>query len=252
MALQKSFDFDHYKILNLGGGNFNQRELGWLNLDYTFEATAKKRDWDLIDVVHNLMSGDPIPLPDECLKGVYTEHAIEHLPEDIVFNVFKEVLRILKPGGYFRISVPDAMKFWTIFTRQDSTAEEFPSVWRTKGNDNTKEQVFLDAVCSPLRGILSDDEVRAICLPARRPEEAINELYQRLDAIGIEEQKRKPGHHISWWSCDKLIATLSKVGFVDAQGPMERCQSRYKGFRKEFLDRTAFKCSVRVEAQKNV
>lgn len=250
MDSQKSYDFTHYKLLNVGGGNFNQRELGWLNLDYTFDATAKKRDWSLIDVVHNLMSDSPIPLPNECLSGVYTEHAMEHLLDYKVREVFKEIYRILKPGGFFRISVPDALKFWDIVTGVDSVAEEFPSAWRPKGSENPKEQVFLDAVCSPLRNVLSNDEVNTICYPGRDPIEGLDHLYTKFSGFGFDEQKQKPGAHISWWSCDKLKTALTEAGFSETWGPMERRDSHYKGFRQEFLDRTAFKCSVRVEARK--
>jgi predicted SAM-dependent methyltransferase len=249
MTTGDSFDFEQYPYLNIGGGNFNQRESGWLNLDFPFDAMAKKHDASCIDIAHNLMADDPLPIPDNALKCVYSEHSLEHLPHARAERLAREVLRVLKPWGGFRIAVPDADHFWSIVTRTDGTAEEFPSVWRTKGSTNTREQVFLDATLSPLRERMSDAEVREIA-DTMGMEAAMAFLEQRLEAVDLEGQAKKPGAHRSWWNCARLGALLLGAGFVDFAGPLARNESCHKAFRKPFLDRTAYKCTVRVEARK--
>lgn len=49
--------------------------------------------------------------PNDFYDGVFTEHVMEHLTVFHVQNVFSEVHRILKPGGTFRVSVPDMAKY---------------------------------------------------------------------------------------------------------------------------------------------
>jgi SAM-dependent methyltransferase len=243
---------DSIKYLNIGGGNFDHRDNGWWNLDYPFDATKSKRDWELIDVKHNLMSRCPLPLPDNRFRGVYTEHAIEHLMEDAVGCLVKEVFRILQPGGTFRIAVPDAQRFWDIVTDKDRVSEEFPSVWHIKGGNNSKEQVFLDAVLSPLRETMSDEEVQEI-VSKNSIHAALAILQMRMGVISLQYQQEHPGAHISWWDHDKLWCLLDSYRFIEiSPKPLARNESRCKAFRKEYIDRTAYKCTVRIEASKPV
>ena len=50
----------------------------------------------------------PLPLADESLKGVYSEHVLEHLPFQMIPWILKDWSRVLEPGGVLRILVPDA------------------------------------------------------------------------------------------------------------------------------------------------
>lgn len=52
--------------------------------------------------------GDQLPFDDEQFSFAFTEHFLEHLCLRDCFALLKEVLRVLQPGGVFRISVPDA------------------------------------------------------------------------------------------------------------------------------------------------
>lgn len=248
MTTATLFDFEEYPCLNIGGGNFSQRYEGWLNLDFPFDSMAYKRDFSNIDIPHNLMSNDPLPIPDNSLRAVYTEHALEHIDLCSAKRLFAQVHRILKPGGVFRISVPDADKCWKILIDENAVNEEFPSVWRPKSAPNSKAQSFLDATCTPLRGVLSDEELRAI-IEGKTMVEALDNLYDRVD-IDQTLQAKKPGHHISWWNFEKLNYWLHTYNFIDIHGPLERRESYSKLFRKEYLDRTAYKWSVRAEARK--
>ncbi len=48
-----------------------------------------------------------IPEPDNTVQVVYSSHMVEHLTRAEAARFFREVLRVLMPGGYVRISVPD-------------------------------------------------------------------------------------------------------------------------------------------------
>ena len=50
---------------------------------------------------------EPYPLPDNCVYSYQSEDVFEHIELEKMPQVLNEIYRILKPGGYLRISVPD-------------------------------------------------------------------------------------------------------------------------------------------------
>jgi SAM-dependent methyltransferase len=48
-----------------------------------------------------------LPVPDDAALGVYCSHVLEHLPRDSVPAALRNTFRILRPGGVFRLVVPD-------------------------------------------------------------------------------------------------------------------------------------------------
>jgi len=84
------------EYLDIGCGlNVNDTFIG---LDYLWHPG--------LDICCDVTKG--IPLPDGSLKGVYTEHCIEHLELVDTYRLFAEFMRVLRPGGTVRIIVPDA------------------------------------------------------------------------------------------------------------------------------------------------
>jgi SAM-dependent methyltransferase len=58
----------------------------------------------------NTRTGDIVrglPVPDGSASGVYCSHVLEHLPRDDLSAALRNTLRILMPGGLFRLVVPD-------------------------------------------------------------------------------------------------------------------------------------------------
>lgn len=92
-------DLSKKDYANIGaGGNILE---GFINVDYGWIA-GLDLCWDITK---------KLPLREKSLKGVFTEHTLEHLIWSDVLNVLlPEIFRILKPGGVVRISVPDAEK----------------------------------------------------------------------------------------------------------------------------------------------
>ena len=49
----------------------------------------------------------PLPLPDESVDAIMTEHFLEHMKDRHVLQTLLECRRIIKPGGVLRLAVPD-------------------------------------------------------------------------------------------------------------------------------------------------
>jgi Methyltransferase domain len=53
----------------------------------------------------NIVKG--LPLAPECASGVYASHVLEHLAYDDCIQALRNTHRLLRPGGIFRLIVPD-------------------------------------------------------------------------------------------------------------------------------------------------
>lgn len=100
LTLQTVFrNLSKREYANIGAGGNILR--GYINVDYGWVA-GLDLCWDITK---------KLPLRSNSLKGVFTEHTLEHLVwSDALKVMLPEMFRILKPGGTLRISVPDAEK----------------------------------------------------------------------------------------------------------------------------------------------
>lgn len=81
--------------LNIGSGF--KPIAGWTNMDLAGAS---------VDLAWNLKRG--IPFPDGSVAAIYSEHLYEHLPIAAGLAVTRDAVRALRPGGVFRVAVPDA------------------------------------------------------------------------------------------------------------------------------------------------
>lgn len=79
-------------LLNLGCGE--HKLVDHINVDAYGDPDYK---WDLQEF--------PFPWDDNSIDGIEAWHIFEHLPD--WWSAFEECARILKPGGYLHIHVPD-------------------------------------------------------------------------------------------------------------------------------------------------
>lgn len=57
------------------------------------------------NILHDVR--DAMPIPDNSLAIYQSEDVFEHVPYDDLRAIFDEIFRALRPGGLFRLSVPD-------------------------------------------------------------------------------------------------------------------------------------------------
>lgn len=101
--------------LNIGSGAAPHRD--FTNLDFY----ALRTKLSLLRKGYSFVQHDlryPLPFPANSFRGVYSEHCVEHLYPRHAQNLFKEVLRVLKPGGVFRCIVPDLAKYVARYNKQ--------------------------------------------------------------------------------------------------------------------------------------
>jgi predicted SAM-dependent methyltransferase len=84
-------------FLNLGSGPRGVADAHWVNAD----GFPDKNVQYLIDF------GRPLPFPNEIFDGVFCEHVIEHFSLADGERIAREVHRVLRAGGCFRLIVPD-------------------------------------------------------------------------------------------------------------------------------------------------
>jgi len=95
-------------LLNIGCGNHFTN--GWTHLDYysfslnpiKFFAERPKQE---PEIFHDLR--EKLNCESNSIDGIYSCHTLEHLLPNHGVQLVREVYRILKPGSYIRLIVPD-------------------------------------------------------------------------------------------------------------------------------------------------
>jgi predicted SAM-dependent methyltransferase len=86
-------------LLNLGCGLSHFE--GWCNAEFfSFRRGPGRPDW-MLDFRY------PLSCPSDYWEGIFSEHALEHLHPSDALTLLRELHRILKPGAFLRIVVPD-------------------------------------------------------------------------------------------------------------------------------------------------
>jgi predicted SAM-dependent methyltransferase len=106
-------------LLDLGvGENFTD---GWIHVDY-FRVPLRfwRRDPEarLPEVQADLRF--PLDCPSGSIDGAYSGHTLEHLYPREALRLLREVLRVLKPGAWFRINVPDIEKYVAFYAGSET------------------------------------------------------------------------------------------------------------------------------------
>jgi predicted SAM-dependent methyltransferase len=235
--------------INIGAGNFYHPY--WHNVD-TPNAYYANSQKGRLHIQYDLTSRQPFPFGNDSVKVAYTSHVIEHIHNEDVEYLFREVYRCLQPGGYFRITCPDIDLEYEAYCRGDSAFWKWPNAY---GIFNTSiEQKFLDHFATALTEShpyengkkYSDQEVRDI-LNRMPKEEALDHFINQFSS---EIQKDYAGDHINWFNCDKISTMLRKANFTHLY------ESRYGQSHcailrdKHYFDSTCPELSLYIECRK--
>ena len=92
--------------MNIELGSFDKRP-GWVTIDKDPRADMC---WDLFK---------PLPFANNTVDQIYSSHVLEHFPYPNMMNLLKEYLRVLKPNGIFKASVPDMRIYIDAYVKDD-------------------------------------------------------------------------------------------------------------------------------------
>jgi SAM-dependent methyltransferase len=72
----------------------------------------------------------PLPFGDATFRLVYASHVLEHCPWFLTEKIFQELVRIIKPGGWLEVWVPDGLKICrTIIGAEEGRIATVPDGW---------------------------------------------------------------------------------------------------------------------------
>ena len=211
------------RFYNIGAGLF--KHLYWTNIDYNTEHYRSSQKYPFIN--YNLMELKPLPIENNIAEAVYSSHVIEHISDEAVINMLKESYRILKPGGYIRLTTPDMQLEYDAYKRNDikfwywvsdySRKGTWEELYKTPLSKATIHQLFLEHFATQLSKISNDDSA-----VIKYDDSEIIKVFSDLSIEKAFDYFTKqcnynpnyPGNHINWWTCDKLTAFLQKAGFT--------------------------------------
>lgn len=191
-------------MVNIGAGLWYKRNWKALELQHKQDSNKSHRyNRIFIDYDYDLTSKEKMPFKDNSVYLFYSEHVFEHIPDDCCKYVFNEIYRALKPGGAFRIVVPDADLAYEKFAEKDI---DFYKSRMDKSPHGTLAEAFLMFFAS------SEEN---------RDEEDVWHRFKTLTKSDFFDsytkgKKQKPtdvGHHINWFTYSKLKKMLEEARF---------------------------------------
>ncbi len=106
--------------VHLGCGGDLKR--GWINVDLVLNNSAPAMNGaaapETVFINYDLRSG-ALPLKDSSCDTIYSSHFFEHLDYKQGVALMRDCYRALRPGGTFRISLPNLRELFSAYLRDD-------------------------------------------------------------------------------------------------------------------------------------
>jgi predicted SAM-dependent methyltransferase len=124
-----------HRILNLGGGS--NCLIGCLTVDISPRADA------YVDIYKKL------PFADDSIEAIFCEEVIEHVELNVGDQLLQECWRILKPGGFIRLSTPDLEWFAqrVVSNEHPIACEEINEIFYNHGHRYLYDRKSLKSSC---------------------------------------------------------------------------------------------------------
>jgi predicted SAM-dependent methyltransferase len=129
--------------IHLHLGCFDQPAQGWYNTDITPHIwiaripllayllwrtkVISQQRWQqhrdgVFRKVHYLNLSKALPFDNNSVKAVFSSHVLEHLHIKVTESLLEEIFRILEPGGYVRLVLPDLEYAMRLYSKHDPRA----------------------------------------------------------------------------------------------------------------------------------
>jgi len=213
---------ENKRFYNIGAGGFYHPF--WTNIDFY-------NDWykeyaSNIGIHYDLMKCLPLPINSDSAEVIYTSHTIEHITDEAIINMFREVYRILKSGGCFRITAPDVNLWYRAFKENDR--DFFADSIEYYSNENVMNELDINSMKEASIGAIFQYYFSATTSPITKYSSKKKFIDEELKVVFSEMQYRdaltyicsfchfdpkKSGYHINWVNAEKTVDILRKVGF---------------------------------------
>lgn len=237
------------QIVLAGGDRYYGND--WHNIEYVTQGFASKYKTleQNIDIAHDLTSTTPLPIEGNSVSAIYTSHVIEHLKDKHVEFMFADAYRVLRSGGVFRISCPDAKLYLRAFLEKDINFFHYRDHehYVKLGINNSVAGLFLDVFATSLGESdipFSWEDIS--CKIAELGFEAALDHYCNQ----VEYDYKKSHYHVNWFTIEKLTTLLQKAGFGNIY-----CSALGQSYYSNLRDLTMFdmgdpKISLFIECSK--
>jgi len=202
-----------------GGGHF---EFGgglnhpcWTNMDVKLSGSIVHKN----DIVHDLLDKEAFPIESNSAELVHSQYTIEHITDDAAYIMFKEVNRILKSGGVFRVVAPNNELDYIAYNNNDFSFFYWAKFFHYKIplSAASLEQIFLVHFAANASTIHTDGVLNPIDDSEFKEIFSKNNFEKAMDICtsrcSVEKQKVYRANHINWWTHNKLKTMLEKAGF---------------------------------------
>lgn len=230
------------KFYNIGAGGFRHKY--WTNVDLIhdrYSCFVKN-----VDIEYDITSNKPLPIDKCSAECAYTSHTIEHVWDENVRNLFREVYRILKQGGVFRVTCPDIDLAINAYKKNDL------SFFRAIGIKEGTIEECLTNYCSSVLDEESPEKMTPTVLKNLFKKSA--SLLFACDLLSKKSdenlQKKEPGQHVNWFNKDKVIKMLKEAGFrqIYISGQQQSIEPVMRDFR--YFDNSSPLRSLYMDAVK--
>lgn len=223
-AIYSPGSLENRAFYNLGSGKW--RHKFWQNVDYA--SDWYNYDKSLIDIPWDITEGKPLPVESDSAELCYCSHTVEHLLDQHVDHLLREACRILKPGGVLRVTTPNIQLYYEAWKRRDVFVNYHYGCEYPFGGDPTtftKERMsiwlvneFASQLVQPVYdGHKPKYQLSEKLLDKMLENGPMEEVFDRLcSEIDFKLQQIVVGHHVNWWTNEKMSAAMKRAGFSRA------------------------------------
>ncbi len=185
----------------------------WTNIDMDRKWKFGKRFDPQKDIAHDLLTATPIPIDSGTAELIYSRLSIEHITDEAALFFFKEVKRMLKRNGIFRVITLNTDLDYRAFKNKDR--EYF--FWFPDFSAVSIEQAFLEHFAASASTLVKEGSNHRIS------NKELQEIFETMpyrkaldyckSKCPVELQNKYRNRHINWWNPEKLQQMLSQAGF---------------------------------------
>lgn len=200
----------------------------WTNVDKrtsgkAWPETREKSTSDHIDVLWDMCAKLPVEVDDNVAEAAYACHVIEHAWDPEVDYFMRDVFRILKPGGVFRVVAPDIDLGLRAARTGDISYYAFsqflrgsPHRERALGISNERYPIeyWVLEQCSLLTEARNPFHLSPLeCKSWLWQSEDVYSTLTLASRLSDRDLNEKLGRHVNWFNAEKAQRMLRAAGF---------------------------------------